>query len=222
MRLLVVEDSRRIREALQRGLEAEGFAVDTADTGMEALRSARAIEYDVIVLDLMLPELDGISFLREIRNEGANTNVIVVSARDTVDDRIEGLRAGADDYMVKPFSFLELVARVRALTRREFGEKQPNIEIGDLTIDRARRSAVVGTQAVELPRREFAILEFLALNHGRPVSREALEEHIYDAQSQVWSNAVDSAISSLRRTLRAAGLDNLIRTRRGIGYQIDS
>ncbi len=220
MRLLIVEDSRRIREALKKGLEGEGYAVDAVDNGLDALRNTRAFEYDVIVLDIMLPELDGMAFLREIRHSGNDTSVIVVSAKDTVDDRIEGLRAGADDYMVKPFSFQELVARLHALTRRETGEKSSTFSIGPLLIDRARQCIEVSGSRIEIPRREFAILEFLALNQGKPVSRATLEEHIYDAQSQVWSNAVDSAISSLRKTLREAGLVDVIKTRRGVGYQI--
>ena len=164
---------------------------------------------------------DGLSLLRSLREKGRDMHVLILSAKDTVEDRVAGLRAGADDYLVKPFAFEELLARVGALGRREHGRKRPILTIGGLSVDTAARKAYAAEEEIDLTRREFALLEYLALNSGRAIPRAELEEHIYDERSQPWSNAIDSAVSALRRKLRRAGLDSVIRTRRGVGYSIE-
>lgn len=220
MRVLIVEDSRRLRVSLAEGLRRSGYAVDAVADGRQGLIHARTSEYDVIVLDLMLPEIDGLTLLREIREKGSTAHVLILSARDTVDQRVEGLRAGADDYLVKPFAFDELLARVEALGRRAHGRKDRTIHIGPLRIDLSDKRAYNGSAPIALTTREYALLEYLALSAGRPVSRAEIEEHIYDEFEPVWSNAIDSAVCALRRKLNNAGVTDLIHTRRGIGYEI--
>jgi DNA-binding response OmpR family regulator len=220
MRLLIVEDSRRLRDALADGLRSAGYAVDAVGDGREGLIHARTTEYDLIVLDLMLPELDGLSLLRRLREAHDSTPVLVLSARDRVEHRVEGLRAGADDYLVKPFALDELLARVEALARRARGVTTNVVRIGGIELDLgAKRFAVRGID-VALPPREYAILEYLVLNAGRVIARAELEEHVYASDRQVWSNAVDSAIAAIRRKLSALGVTDLIVTRRGHGYLV--
>lgn len=221
MRVLIVEDSRRLRESLERGLRRMGYGVDAVGDGRQGLIHAQTTEYDLIVLDLMLPELDGLSLLRAIREKGLETHVLILSARDRVEQRIEGLRTGADDYLVKPFSFEELVARIEALLRRSHGRKTNTLEIGRLMIDLGARVALVDGEDIGLARRDFTLLEYLGLEAGRAVSRSEIEEHLYDDSNTVWSNAVDSAIASLRKSLTRHGVTDLIVTRRGIGYMLD-
>jgi len=220
LRLLIVEDSTRLRESLADGLTSSGYAVDAVADGQQGLAYARATEYDLIVLDVMLPELDGLSVLDRFRKAGGRSPVLLLSARDRVEHRVEGLRAGADDYLVKPFAFAELLARVEALCRRSRGVPAPALRFGALEADLAAREARTLSGRVPLTPREFAVLEFLCLNAGRVVSRADLEEHIYDANHQVWSNAVDGAIAGIRKKLGAAGITGLIETRRGSGYLI--
>jgi DNA-binding response OmpR family regulator len=220
MRVLVVEDSLRLRESLAQGLREAGLAVDAVADGAQGLIRAQTSEYDVIVLDWMLPQMDGLTVLRRLRDTGVNTHVLMLTAKDEVDDRVLGLASGADDYLVKPFAFAELVARVRTLARRNHGAKSATIRIGPLIIDttaRVARAAPDGP-SLDLTRREFAILEYLAMRHGKPVTRLELEEHVYDVRSQVFSNAIDSAVCSLRGKLESAGCSQLIQTRRRVGY----
>lgn len=218
MRLLVVEDSNRLRESLVDGLSSVGFAVDAAPDGREGLAWARAIEYDVIILDLMLPEIDGMTLLSSLRESGGNAPVLILSARDRTEHRVEGLRAGADDYLVKPFAFEELLARIESLCRRPRGHSSNVIPLGSLSLDLSAKIFLVGGDAIEFTPREYAMLEFLVLSAGRVVSRSEIEEHVYDSEHQVWSNAVDSAIAAIRRKLRAKGVIDLVETRRGRGY----
>ena len=220
MRLLIVEDSTRLRESLADGLSSAGYAVDSVADGNKGLIHARTTDYDLIILDIMLPELDGLSLLERFRRAGGKSPVLILSARDRVEHRVEGLRAGADDYLVKPFAFAELLARVEALCRRSRGTPAPLIRFDVLEVDLAAREARVPAGRVPLTPREFAVLEFLCLNAGRVVSRADLEEHIYDADHQVWSNAVDGAIAGIRRKLAIAGVAELIETRRGSGYLV--
>ncbi len=227
MRLLVVEDSRRLRESLADGLRAAGYAVDTAADGKQGLIHARTTEYDAIVLDLMLPELDGMSLLRRLREGGGGgagergaTPVLILSARDRVEQRVEGLRAGADDYLVKPFAFEELLARLEALCRRSRGVAAGTTSIAGVELDLAAKRFSVAGREIALPPREYAVLEYLFLNSGRVVSRAELEEHVYPEDHQVWSNSVDSAIAAIRRRLSDAGVADLIETRRGRGYLV--
>ena len=218
MRLLLIEDSERLRQSVGTGLRRAGYAVDVAPDGEEGLWYALANNYDVIVLDLMLPRLDGLSVLRRLREEGRDAHVLILTARDTVEDRVIGLRSGSDDYLVKPFAFDELLARVEALARRAHGVKRPTLRVGPIEIDLGRRSVRKGEEELELPPREFALLEYLAMRRGTVISRSEIEQHIYDDQAEPMSNVVDAAVYSLRRRIDPPGGPSLIQTRRGVGY----
>jgi two-component system copper resistance phosphate regulon response regulator CusR len=221
VRLLLVEDSPRLQTSIPRGLRGRGFIVDVVGNGREALSRALAIDYDVIILDLLLPGLDGWSVLQQLREAGSRTCVLVLSALDQVEDRVRGLRTGADDYLPKPFSFDELVARIEALIRRRHDSKRPQLEIGNLVIDTAKKSVVRSGKTIELSAREYRLLEFLAFRLGHVVSREEIEDRISGRGKPVQSNAVDSAICSLRAKLEIAGERRVIRTHRGLGYSLD-
>lgn len=218
MRLLLVEDSRRLRQALATGLRKCGFALDLAADGEEGLWLAESNEYDVLILDIMLPKIDGLEVLRRLRDQGKETHILLLTARDTVEDRVEGLQSGADDYLIKPFAFEELLARVQALARRAYKTKNPRVVVDDLVIDTASRTAARGGTALALTPREYGLLEFLALRRGEVVSRNEIEQHIYDDKVEPMSNVVDAAIYSLRRKVDRPGSPSLIRTRRGLGY----
>lgn len=221
MRLLVIEDSETLRETVATGLRNECYCVDTAADGEAGRSLALVNDYDVIVLDLMLPRLDGMTLLRELRGtHGRPTPVLILSARDAVADRVAGLQAGADDYLVKPFAFTELLARVQALARRRYHHDRPLVEVAGLTIDTTARLARGGGSVLELPPREYALLEYLALRRGELVTRTEIEQHIYDEQVEPSSNVIDAAVCSLRRHLAAAGIPDLIQTQRGKGYLI--
>lgn len=220
MRILLVEDSPRLQRSIGAGLRRSGYAVDVAGDGEEGLWRALSDDYDVIVLDLMLPKLDGLSVLDRLRRQGKDTHVLALTARDTVEDRVRGLRLGADDYLVKPFAFDELLARIQALVRRRHGQKNPRIEIGQLALDTSARTVSVAGRHISLTPREYALLEYLALRRGELVSRTQIEQHIYDDNAEPMSNVVDSTICALRRKLDAAGGTSLIQTRRGLGYVV--
>jgi DNA-binding response OmpR family regulator len=225
MRILLVEDSERLQLALSTGLRREGHGVDVAGDGEEGLRYARNNPYDVIVLDLMLPRLDGLSVLRELRrgeNGSENVHVLILTARDTVEERVEGLRAGADDYLVKPFAFDELLARLEALGRRHYGTRSPELLVGDLAIDTAGKTVTRGERRIDLSTREYALLEYLARRQGETVSRIEIEDHLYDETSLPTSNAVDRAVCSLRAKLGGPEDAPLIHTRRGLGYVLEA
>lgn len=218
MRLLFVEDSERLQRSVAKGLRSSGYAVDVAGNGPEGLWLGQSNDYDVIVLDLMLPGLDGLSLLRKLREQGRQTHVLILTAKDTVDDRVLGLRTGADDYLIKPFAFEELLARVEALVRRQHQEKNPRLDFGRLIIDTSGKSAAIDGRALDLAPREYALLELLALRKGQVVSRSDIENHIYDDRADPLSNVVDAAIYALRKKLDAPGLPSFIQTRRGQGY----
>ena len=222
MRVLLVEDSERLQRSVGTGLRKSGFAVDVAGDGPNGQWLARSNNYDVIVLDLMLPGKDGLTVLKELRASGLMTHIIVLTAKDSVEDRVRGLTAGADDYLVKPFAFEELVARVQSLARRNHGTKSPYLEFGDLRIDTASRQAVRGGTAIELSAREYAVLEYLALRHGHVVSRTEIETHIYDQQAEPMSNVIDTIVYSLRKKIDPPDHTgpSMIRTRRGMGYEL--
>jgi len=222
MRVLLIEDSRRLQESIAEGLRRSGYAVDVTGDGRQGLIHAQTTEYDAIVLDLMLPGMDGLSVLETLRRKGRQTPVLILSAKDTVSDRVQGLRGGADDYLVKPFAFDELLARIQALTRRNQDQRNPRIMIDDVMIDTVSKRVMRDGAVIDLTRREYAVLEYLALHRGRPIPRLELEEHIYDERTRVLSNVIDSTVCSLRAKLDTAGHGSLIRTRRGIGYQIDA
>ncbi|HYU33024.1 MAG TPA: response regulator transcription factor [Thermoanaerobaculia bacterium] len=216
MRLLLVEDSERLRRSLARGLRREGYAVDLAADGREGLWHASENAYDVIVLDLMLPAIDGLTVLRTLRERGISTYVLILSAKDMVEDRVQGLSLGADDYLVKPFSFAELCARIQALVRRSYGSKSPVLRVGELTVDTGSRRVSYGNQTLSLTPREYSLIELLVRRAGDVVGREELWEHLYEFDSATASNVIEVMVYSLRRKL-GPGAD-LIKTRRGQGY----
>jgi DNA-binding response OmpR family regulator len=220
VRLLLIEDSERLQETLRVGFTRAGFAIDVVGDGRRGLSFAQRGHYDVVVLDLMLPELDGFSLLRELRASGSDAHVLVLTARHCVEDRVQGLQLGADDYLAKPFAFDELLARVHALVRRRYISKLPTIQVGALAIDtQSRRVTLCGTE-LRLTRREYQILEYLALRRGQTIPRAEIEDHIYDESSLPESNAVESAISTIRKKLRAGGCKppGPLWTRHGLGY----
>ena len=221
MRILIVEDSQALRESLRLGLSREGFAVDVAGDGELGLSYARNNPYDVLVLDLMLPKLDGLALLERLRDAPRERpHVLCLTARDRIEDRVEGLNAGADDYLVKPFAFEELLARIHALVRRRYQERSSVVEVGSLVLDVVARRASVAGRQLDLTAREYSLLEYLARRRGHTVSREEIEDHIYGVNRLPASNAVDSTVCILRSKLGEDGRD-LIRTRRGQGYVLD-
>lgn len=222
MRVLLVEDSRRLQESISRGLRRNGYAVDVTGNGREGLIHARTTEYDVVVLDIMLPEMDGLTVLRRLREAGCGTHVLLLTAYDAVEDRVRGLSGGADDYLVKPFAFDELLARIGALVRRRHAAKDPLVRVDDLVIDTAARRVERAGVEVPLTPREYALLEYLAHRVGASVSRLELEEHLYDEHRQVSSNAVDSAVCALRARLDVGSRRPIIHTRRGFGYVLEA
>ncbi len=216
MRLLIVEDEPRLLGTLAKALREEGYAVDTAADGEDGIFKALACDYDAVVLDVMLPELDGWEILRRLRAEKA-TPVLMLTARDATPDRVRGLDEGADDYLVKPFELDELFARIRAIIRRHAGRSHPRLAIGDLEIDTRARRVLLGGQAAALTAREYAILEYLALHRGEVISRSELYEHLFDENEDTLSNLLDVHVHGIRRKLRP----DLIVTRRGEGYLIE-
>ena len=218
MRVLVVEDYDVLRESITQGLQEAGYAVDAAADGEDGLWHAESNDYDVVVLDLMLPKLDGLTLLKRLRARGNRAHVLVLTARDTPADRVRGLDSGADDYLVKPFVFAELLSRVRALVRRRYDAKSPVLRVGDMEIDTTTRAVRRGGRTVELSAREYALLELLALRAGQVVTRTDIWEHLYDASAETSSNVVDVFIGHLRRKVERPGLPPLIHTRRGLGY----
>ena len=222
MRVLVVEDSERLRRSVCTALRAGGYAVDGASGGEEgAWMLGDSAPYDVVVLDIMLPGVDGLSILGRLRSRGDSTHVLLLTARDTVEDRVKGLRAGADDYLVKPFAMEELLARVGALTRRAYGQKSPVLRVGRVEIDTLARSVLVGDEPVTLAPREYALLEYLARRQGQLVTRTEIEAHIYDYDAEPMSNVVDRAVCALRRKIDRDGEPSMIHTRRGMGYVLE-
>jgi DNA-binding response OmpR family regulator len=218
MRVLVIEDQERLRNWLKKGLKEADFVVDATGDGKEGLWYAEGNAYDVIILDLMLPGLDGLSILRRLREAGREDQVLILTAKDTVPDRVKGLDLGADDYLVKPFAFEELLARIRALVRRAYGQHSPLVEVSGLRIDTAKRQVWRGDQEIELRAMEYKLLEYLARRVGETVSRTQIWEHLYDFDSEATSNVVEVYIGSLRRKLDVPGEKSLIQTRRGLGY----
>ncbi len=218
MRLLVAEDERDLAQTLRRALEEEAFAVDLAEDGEDALFKIREMPYDAVILDLMLPHLDGWTVLQAARADGIRTPMLVLTARDTIEDRVRGLNLGADDYLTKPFALAELIARVHAMIRRAYGNPVSTLQLGELAIDTAARQVLRTGVPIELTAREFAILELLMRSRGSVVARATICEHIYNEDTDVLSNVVDVHVAALRRKL---GPD-VIRTRRGEGYIIDA
>lgn len=221
MRLLYIEDHIELHEAVSNCLREEGFVVDSAKDGDEGLFLAIENDYDVIVLDLMLPGIDGLEIVRRLRARGDVTPILIISARDKVSQRVEGLHVGADDYLIKPFALDELVARIGVLLRRKYGARDPLIKIVDLEIDTTTKKVRRGGDNISLTPREYALLEYLALRCGELVSRTEIWDHIYEYQSSATSNVVDVYVRYLRNKLNAGGQANLIQTRRGFGYVLE-
>jgi two-component system, OmpR family, copper resistance phosphate regulon response regulator CusR len=220
MRILVVEDEKRIADFLSRGLQGAGYAVDIAPTGGQALECIQATDYDLLVLDLMLPDMDGLQVLQRVRNRQPGPPTLILSARGGLDDRVKGLEQGADDYLVKPFAFVELLARVRALLRR--GQPAPEkLQVSDLTLDCIRRKVARNGETIELAPKEFGILEYMMRNKGRPLSRTMIVEHVWDMDYDGLTNIVDVYIRHLRSKIDDRFPVKLIQTVRGIGYMIE-
>lgn len=218
MRALLVEDEPDLANALARTLEDDGWVVDLAHDGEAALDLARTGPYDIIVLDLMLPRVDGWQVLDTLRRGGSKVPILLLTARDAVDDRVRGLDAGADDYLPKPFAPDELLARLRALVRRAADQPGPDVMVGTVRLDTRARRVFGPAGELELTAREYAILELLARRQGRIVTRTEISEALYDDGTEVMSNAIDVHIGSLRRKLGA----DIIHTRRGVGYLLDA
>ena len=221
MRVLVVEDEQKISAYLKRGLEEHGFAVDTAFTGREALEWAEAVNFDLIILDRMLPELDGLAVCRELRQRGQQNPILMLTARDAIDDRVAGLDAGADDYLVKPFALKELLARLRALTRRAADAPRSTLlQFADLTMDSTTRRVKRGETPIELTAKEYAVLECLIREPEHVLTRTQIAEHVWNYDVFNQSNVVDVYIRNLRRKIDDGFDVKLIQTVRGAGYRL--
>jgi DNA-binding response OmpR family regulator len=218
MRVLVVEDEKKTASFIRKALQAEGFAVDVCHNGHEALAAPSATPYDAVVLDIMLPGRDGLSVLRQWRHQHKSTPVLLLSARGEVNERVEGLDAGADDYLPKPFALVELIARVRALTRRGPENKSPLLRVADLTLDTVTHRAERGGQPIELTAREYRLLEFLMRSAGRLCGRMMILEKVWDYDFDPGTNLVDVYIKRLREKIDAEFESKLVHTVRGTGY----
>lgn len=222
MRILIAEDHPSLARSIATGLRDEGYAVDLTFDGEEAMHLAQTNSYDAVVLDIMLPKRDGWSILQALRRGGSVVPVICLTARDAVQDRVKGLDLGADDYLVKPFEFEELLARIRAVIRRGHSQRSSTITVGDLEIDTARKSAKRGDKPIDLSAREFGLLEYLAHRQDQVVSRADIWEHLYDEHDEISSNVVDVYIGYLRSKIDKDYPIKLIHTRRGLGYVLSA
>ncbi len=221
MKLLIIEDSKRLLRSLTHGLKKHGFSVDAASDGRDGLDFALFNEYDVILLDLMLPGMDGLTILRKLRASGKQTHILILSARDQVDDRIRGLRLGADDYMVKPFSFDELIARIQTLVRRKYDAKSPEVSVRGILLNTANKEVKCNGTSVSLTPGEYAILEHLFLNQGRVLSKDQLLDAVHDSESYASRNVIEVLVCNLRKKLDQNGESSVIKTRRGYGYLVE-
>ncbi|HYM50877.1 MAG TPA: response regulator transcription factor [Candidatus Limnocylindrales bacterium] len=222
MRVLLIEDDRRLAASLQRGLGESGLAVDVVHEGEDGVAAATTVPYDAVILDLMLPGADGFAISRELRQRKVSTPILMLTARDAVDDRVRGLEAGADDYMVKPFAMRELIARIRALARRHLPDRTSVLTAGSIVLDTAAHSLRVRDQEVELTAKEFAILDFFLHNPGRLLTRRQIIEHVWDYDFEGGNNLVEVYMGRLRRKLIAAGAGDPFVTVRGSGYRLEA
>ena len=222
MRLLVAEDERAISDFLVRGLTENGYAVDLAEDGRVALDLASSFDFDLILLDILLPQIDGLTVCRRLREQQVKTPILMLTALDAVDDRVKGLDSGADDYLVKPFAFEELLARVRALSRREPGLVPPVLSYEDLVLDPTSRAVKRAGQPIELTAKEFALLEYFLRNPGRVLTREMITDRLWSFDSASFTNVIDVYVGRLRRKIDDGHAVKLIQTVRGVGYKIEA
>lgn len=222
MRILVVEDQKKVASFIKKGLEEETYSVDVANDGQSGLDYAGASEYDLIILDVMLPGKDGISVCRQLRGEGVQTPVLMLTARDMVDDKVKGFDAGADDYLTKPFAFAELLARVRALLRRGTAGASSILEVDDLKVDLLKHEVTRQNKKIELTNKEFALLEYLVRNTGSVLTRTMIAEHVWDLSFDSESNVIDVYMNHLRKKIDGRSEHKLIHTVRGRGYVLKS
>jgi DNA-binding response OmpR family regulator len=220
LRILLVEDNQRLSDSLKRSLTEDGYAVDVAYDGEEGEAWGLSYDYDAIILDIMLPKKDGLAVCRSLRDERVKSPIIMLTARDTVDDRVSGLDSGADDYLVKPFALEELLARLRALLRRDADDKSPELRVGDLCLDPATHRVERAGQPINLTAKEFSLLEYFMRNRGRIVTREMAEDHIWSYDFQASSNVVDVYVRRLRRKIDDPFEIRLLETVRGAGYRL--
>jgi two-component system, OmpR family, response regulator len=221
MRVLVVEDDKKLASYIEKGLKEAGFAVDSAENGDDGLHTALRTSYDAAIVDVMLPKLDGLTLIERMRAQKVLTPVLILSAKRSVDDRIRGLQAGGDDYLIKPFSFAELLARVQALIRRTYHESEPTcLKLGDLSVDLLRREVLRAGVKIDLQPREFALLEYLMRNQGRVVSKTMIIEHVWGYGFDPLTNIVDVLISRLRNKVDHDFDQKMIHTFRGVGYAL--
>lgn len=221
MKLLVIEDSQRLLRSLGQGFKRMGYSADLVADGAEGMDYLRCKDYDVVVLDLLLPGLDGLTILGNLRAMGNDTHVLILSARDQVEDRVRGLELGADDYLVKPFSFEELCARIQTLMRRRYHAKSPEMSVGDITLNSSSRAVRKNGTEVGITPAEYAVLECLMLQKGRVLSKEQLLEEIHDSDSFAGTNVIEVLVCNLRKKLGTPGEPPWLKTRRGYGYVIE-
>ncbi len=222
MRVLVVEDETRMAGLIRQGLEEEAYAVDVVGDGISALARVRNAEYDIVLLDIMLPGVDGVEVCRRLRRQGYGMPILMLTARDTTSDKVRGLDSGADDYLVKPFAIEELTARLRALVRREGPSKTTELTAGDLTLDTATKRARRGATTIDLTAKEYALLETLMLHPGQVLSRDQITDHVWDRHSETESKVIEVHIHSLRKKIDEGHTTRLIQTVRGLGYRISA
>ncbi|MBI5057438.1 MAG: response regulator transcription factor [Nitrospirae bacterium] len=218
MRILVVEDEKKIADFIKRGLKEEGYSVDIASDGEEGHFRATTEKYDMVILDLMLPKIDGISLCRKLREEKILTPILILTARDTVKDKVQGLDSGADDYLTKPFAFEELLARIRALLRKRDSYETTKLQTGDLVLDLLNHKVTRSGEEIELTVKEYALLEYLMRNAGTVVTRTMISEHVWDVNFDTYTNVIDVYINYLRNKIDKGHKNKLIQTLRGRGY----
>lgn len=220
MRVLVVEDEPRMANLIRQGLEEEAYAVDVVNNGRDVFPWVQSADYDIILLDIMLPGMNGLDVCRQLRAEGFNMPVLMLTARDTLPDKVKGLDSGADDYLVKPFAIEELTARMRALARRDSSDKRAVLSVADLTLDPATKLAHRGKQSIELTAKEYALLETLMRHPNQVLSRDQIIEHVWDMEFESGSKLIEVYIHALRKKIDAGQGVKLIQTVRGLGYRI--
>lgn len=220
VKLLIIEDEIDLLEALASGFKKQGYAVDIADDGSQGLEYLLVNDYDCLILDLNLPSMDGLEILQTIREENKTLKILILSARSAIDDRVRGLELGANDYLIKPFAFAELQARVSALLRRDFIQREPLLRHGELILDMNLRSVCVNDKPIDLAPKEYAILEYLLFNAGRVVRAEELIEHVWESDADYFSTSLKVHMSNLRKKLNEASSSEIITTCRGAGYLV--